>query len=129
MSRNRSRSDVYSSVVCKTELPGNPFENPQVWWGGTRNRASTMFYVDLEESCRRRAAQEVSQLNKTSQEMNTNNNEEDEKAGLYGAPRRPSFINNDNINRIEQYVSDHYKEAVYQKLWENAQHAVFHGIP
>lgn len=84
---------------------------------------TTKFYVELEEKCKKRAAREVSELkfeDEVQDDGSLSNGEE-----LTVTPRIPRYLKQENISKIEAHLTEYYMEAVYQKLWEKAQNAVF----
>jgi hypothetical protein len=85
-----------------------------------RDGEKTRFYVELEEKCKRRAAKAVSELKAGDEQK------DDKKLGHdLTVPRVPRYLKEENISKIENYLSEYYMETVYQKLWEKAQNAVF----
>ena len=89
----------------------------------SRSGQNTKFYMDLEEDCKRRAAKEVSELQVGDQRTNDEIRSQNDQQKI--AMRLPRYLKEENIARIESYLSEYYKETVYQKLWQNAQNAVF----
>lgn len=90
-----------------------------------REGQKAQFYVDLEENCKRRAARAVSELKNGKERFG-----EAAKSGGRRGPdktdtRVPRYLKDENISKIESYLSEYYMETVYQKLWEKAQNAVF----
>lgn len=128
MNESHKREMSYEREVCVETQNICQVEKSMRWSCSSRNCATTRFYVDLEDRCKRRAAKEVSEL-KTTEEGNGSREEElrtsDQECP--GIPRLPNFLKDENINRIETCLSEYYMETVYQKLWENAQNAVFQG--
>jgi hypothetical protein len=83
-----------------------------------RDGQKTHFYVELEEKCKRQAAKEVSELKAADERK-------DESGHDLTVARVPRYLKEENISRIENYLSEYYMETVYQRLWEKAQNAVF----
>ncbi|CAB3991807.1 Hypothetical predicted protein [Paramuricea clavata] len=85
-----------------------------------RDGQKTRFYVELEEKCKRQAAKEVSELKAADERK-----DERESGHDLTVARVPRYLKEENISRIENYLSEYYMETVYQRLWEKAQNAVF----
>ena len=89
-----------------------------------RERQQTQFYVELEEKCKRRAAKDVSEWatgEKRDNDIKLRNSYE----VMDG--RVPRYLTEENISRMENYLSEYYMETIYQNLWKKAQNAVFGG--
>lgn len=129
-----NKADGYASEFCMDVQRTFILEESQGRWTNCplRENASgaTRFYVDLEESCKKRAAREVKELKTNDEARNVACREEEEtKKPPQDDVRLRSFLKDEKkINRIETCLSEYYMETVCQKLWENAQNAVFHGI-
>lgn len=130
-----NKAGGYASEFC-IDIRRTPFilEESQRWTNCPlrENASATRFYVDLEESCKKRAAKEVKEL-KTDEASNVAREEEEEEEEMKrksrGDVRLRNFLKDEQkINRIETCLSEYYMETVCQKLWENAQNAVFHGV-
>ena len=130
-----NKADGYAREFCIDVQRTSILEESQRWTNCPlrENASATRFYVDLEESCKKRAAREVKEL-KTNDEAarNVACREEEETAKTEPSQddvRLRSFLRDEKkINRIETCLSEYYMETVCQKLWENAQNAVFHGV-
>ena len=89
-----------------------------------REGQKTQFYVELQEKCKRQAAKDVSEWatgEKRDNDIKLRNSYEVTDA------RVPRYLNEENISRMENYLSEYYMETIYQNLWKKAQNAVFGG--
>ena len=83
------------------------------------NEERDEFYVQLAEKCKRQAAKEVNEL-KNKEDCSKMSN-----GRSLTVVRIPRYLNDENLRKIESHLSEYYMETVCQKLWQNAQNAVY----
>lgn len=111
--------DLFRDSMCsrREELPSYQCRELPI-----RSAKKTQFYVDVQEKCKRRAAREVSELQAEDKRKEV---KKLHNGGDITVLRVPKYLKEENIGRIEAYLTEHYMETVYQKLWQKAQNAVF----